>query len=56
MSIFRKWFSRYDESGFINKKHEKLEKIFLWSTIAFIFTIFAALILWVIKELSTPAI
>lgn len=56
MINFKKWFNRYDEAGFINKEHERLEHALMWGTAILILLALLGLIIWVIKESSALAI
>lgn len=56
MINLKKWLNRYDEAGFINKEHEKLERVLMWGTAILILLVLLGLIIWAIKESSAPAI
>ncbi len=50
MTKFKKWIYRYDNNGFINKEHEKLEKYFMFGAATIIGVSLIALVTWVIIE------
>lgn len=56
MINLKKWLNRYDEAGFINKEHEKLERVLMWGTAILIFIALLVVIIWAIKESSAPVI
>lgn len=55
MIDFKKWFSRYDEAGFINTRYEKLERGLMWTTLIVLSLTMISLIIWVIKESGSHA-
>jgi hypothetical protein len=54
MTDLKKWIYKYNEGGFINREHEKLEKYLMIGSIALIFVAFVSLVIWVIKDSSLP--
>lgn len=50
MAPLKKYLNRYDENGFINTQHEKVEKYFLIAISILALITLAALIVWVFVE------
>jgi hypothetical protein len=55
MANFKKWIYKYDEGGFINREHEKLEKYMMMGSVALVIILFIALIIWTIKETGSAS-
>lgn len=54
MANLKKWIYKYNEGGFINREHEKLEKYLMMGSAAIVFIVFVSLVVWAIKDSSSP--